>query len=387
MACKRIFSILRRASWAAVCLGLAGSAAVPALRAQEKPAKPEPDVLIFSDGERLIGHLVRSSGKSITFHSDMAGDVTVDWSKIQELHTSKPYAVIRKNVQFHKGENPEQIPQGTLSATDKNIEVTPGPGHPPQIVPVDDSAYVIDEAAFQKAIGRNPSILRGWKGAISAGASLVEATQNSSTFTGSAAFVRAIPTEDWLDPRNRTTVDFSASYGKVTQPNTPVVKTAIYHADAERDEYFTSRVFAFGQLAYDHNFSQGLNLQQAYGGGVGWTILKSSNETLDLKGSLSYVNQQFAAPAQSLNLIGATVAERYARTFPHKVLLNEQLSVTPALNNAKAYSAAGSVGLTLPVYKRFSLATGIIDTFLNDPPPGFRKNSFQFTTGLTYTLP
>jgi hypothetical protein len=39
------------------------------------------------------------------------------------------------------------------------------------------------------------------------------------------------------------------------------------------------------------------------------------------------------------------------------------------------------------VYKRLSLAVSTLDTFLNNPPPGFKKNSFQFTTGLTYTLP
>jgi hypothetical protein len=26
------------------------------------------------------------------------------------------------------------------------------------------------------------------------------------------------------------------------------------------------------------------------------------------------------------------------------------------------------------------------DAFLNDPPPGFQKNSFQLTLGLTYSL-
>ena len=42
------------------------------------------------------------------------------------------------------------------------------------------------------------------------------------------------------------------------------MKTSIYHADAERDEYFSPAVFAFGQAQYDHNFSQGLDLQQTY---------------------------------------------------------------------------------------------------------------------------
>jgi len=38
------------------------------------------------------------------------------------------------------------------------------------------------------------------------------------------------------------------------------------------------------------------------------------------------------------------------------------------------------------VHKRLSLALGSLDTFLNNPPPGFKKNSFQFTASLTYAL-
>src|SRR6266566_3733823 len=54
----------------------------------------------------------------------------------------------------------------------------------------------------------------------------------------------------------RTKLDFAASYGTVKQPDTPLVKTEIYHANAERDEYFSASVFAFAQAAFDHNFSQ-----------------------------------------------------------------------------------------------------------------------------------
>ena len=64
----------------------------------------------------------------------------------------------------------------------------------------------------------------------------------------------------------------------------------------------------------------------------------------------------------------------------------EQLAITPAWNNTSAYSATGSAGITMPLYKRLSFSLNTIDTFLNNPPPGFKKNSFQLTTGLTYTL-
>jgi hypothetical protein len=69
------------------------------------------------------------------------------------------------------------------------------------------------------------------------------------------------------------------------------------------------------------------------------------------------------------------------------MIFTQQVSIIPAWNDTKAYSANGSAALTMPVYKRLSFTVGAIDTFLNDPPPGFKKNSFQLTTGVTYALP
>jgi hypothetical protein len=199
--------------------------------------------------------------------------------------------------------------------------------------------------------------------------------------------VRAIPTADWLEPRDRTILDFGAASGKVTQPGTPTVKTEIYHFLAERDEYLSPRIFGFGQAAYDHNFSQGLDLQQTYGGGIGWAAYKTDNQELDLKGSITYIRQSFQQGKGDQNLIGATIAQSYNRRFAHGILFVEQIAFTPAFNNSNAYSGVGNAGLTLPFYKRLNFSIGTIDTFLNNPPPGFKKNSFQFTTGVTYTLP
>lgn len=382
MVLKHTSFVLSYISLAAAFLALANC-----LHAQPAKDGPNPtaDVLIFTDGEKLIGHLLRSTAETVTFKSDMAGEITVEWKKIQELRSSQPFAVVRKGVHLHHRQEDGKIAHGTIVMTDQKIVVNAGGEHPSQTVPVGDAAYVIDEPRFQKAL-HNPGILEDWKGAIAGGASLVEATQNSSAFSASIGLIRTVPTETWIDPANRTLVDFNASYGKVTQPNTPTLKTAILHADAERDEYFTTRVYGFGQLAYDHNFSQGLDLQQAYGGGIGWTVIKSAKQTLDVKAGLDYVGQAFEGSTQSQSLIGSTFAERYVRTLPHGILFNELFSINSAWNNTRAYSAGAAAGLTMPVYKRLSLAINAIDTFLNDPPPGFKKNSFQFTTGVTYTL-
>jgi Protein of unknown function, DUF481 len=235
-------------------------------------------------------------------------------------------------------------------------------------------------------VTETPSFIQDWTGTLSLGSTLVEATQKNNTFSGGASLVRAVPTQDWLDPRNRTTFDFNAAYGQLTQPATPTIKTDLWHLDLERDEYVTPRVFAFGALAYDHNFSQGLDLQQTYGGGIGWTAIKDDRQELDLKAGVNYIEQQFQVASQNQNLIGSTFAENYLRKLIHGIVFTEAGSITPAWNNTNAYSATGQAGLTIPIYKGFSLSLSALDTFLNNPPPGFKKNSFQFITAIGYTI-
>jgi hypothetical protein len=348
--------------------------------------KPEPDVVVFPNGEKVIGHLESFEGGSAKFKSDTLGEITIDLSKVQELHTSEKFAVIRKDVKLAKGEKDGQIPRGTISVANQTVRVEPGAGQPAQTVPVADLNDIIDQASFDEAF-RRPGFFQKWQGAITVGSSIVEATQKSVSFSTSVSLIRAVPSQDWLPPRNRTILDFSDSYGKVTQPGTPEVKTSIYHGDAERDEYFTSRVYALGSTAFDHNFSQGLDLQQIYGGGIGWSAIHKANETLDFKGSLDYEKQQFELSSENQNLLNSVFAELYAVKFAHGIALAEQLSASPAWTNTHAYSANGSVGIILPVYKRFGFNVNVIDSFLNNPPPGFKKNSVQFTTGLSYTLP
>lgn len=352
-----------------------------------KPAPPPPDVLVFKNGEKLIGKLIRSTGASVTFHSEMAGDITVDWSKIAELKSSGVYAVLEKDVRLTKHESGDFVPQGRIDMENQELNIVPDSARPRRSIPVAQSAYVIDQKTFQNVILNQPGFFQKWTGSITAGATLIQATQSGRTFNGGLNLVRALPAESWLDRRNRTVLNFSGSYGFLRQPGVADVKTEIYHLDSERDEYFSPRLYGFGQLAYDHNFSQGLDLQQSYGGGIGWTVIRRDNTQFDLKGSIGYLDQKFQDSTQNQKLVGSTFTQAFNHKFRNGMTFNQQLAVTPAWNNTEAYSANGSATFAMPVYKRLSLSIGTLDTFLNNPPQGFKKNSFQFNTGLTYALP
>ena len=371
-----------------VCLmlSIAVLATGVSLLAQGKPADPAPDVLLLSNGDTLHGKFVNQVGGKVTFHSDPLGDLTIPMDKIKELHSTGKFAVLGKDVKFRGQKDEQKIPIGTVDVSDKAVTVHTEAAAPISPIPVKDAQYIIDQPTLQKQF-HEPSFLSAWNGAATAGATLVKATQNQYTVSGGLSLVRAVPTVSWLNNRNRTSADFTGSYGKITQPGTPSLKSSIYHIDAERDQYFSSHFFALGQTAFDHNFAQGLQLQQIYGGGFGWTMVKTEKGELDLKGTVQYEKQQFigGTSGTNQNLIGSTFALSYL--LKSKLLTFAQnLEYIPAYNTPRAYSAAETDTVAFPAYKNFAFSVGTIDTYLNDPPPATKRNSFQFTMGLTYAI-
>ena len=351
------------------------------------------DVLVFTNGDQLQGTFEKAVGDSITFKSDMAGEITVPLAKIKELRSASNFAVLRKDQKITKVPailGAVAIEDGKLSITRSQQQV--------ETIPTGDLAYVVSAPDYAHAIEKTNAPFANWNGSITGGATLVRATQKGTTLTVAASLVRLSPGVPYLPAHSRSTVNVSESYGTFTSPSIPqtvpptatTIKTNIFHADAEHDHYFSPRLYALADLAFDHNFSQGLQLQQIYGGGLGYTVLQRPIEQLDVKAEFHYERQQFIQSPGSFtpdqNLIGGSFGEAYRRDLPYKVIFTETGVFIPAFNNTNAYSASLGAGLTLPTYKRLSISLNSSDDYLNNPPPGFKKNSFQFVTGVTYTL-
>ncbi len=370
---------------------------------------PTPDVLVFTNGDQLTGKLMSSAGGKVAFHSDMAGDISVDWAKIKEIRTAQKFAVLEKGVKPSRKTPDSLVPQGTITLADQKVEVHPESGTAPAPIPVGNIDFMVEDGTYHSKVDHDPGFFHAWHGNATAGATIVQATQDTYTFNAAVTLARVIPDVTWLAPRNRTTTDFSASYGKITDPGylqpaspgpppTPAmyipettVKTSIYHYDFERDEYLSDRFYYLGAMALDHNFSQSLQLQQIYGGGIGYTIIKQPKQTLDLKALIQYERQDFidALPGENQDLIGSTFSANYLRHFPKGMLFNQQVAYIPAWNNLHAYSITELDTFSIPAYKRLSLTLGTLDSYLNNPAtalPPVKRNSFQFTAGVTYAF-
>jgi hypothetical protein len=356
------------------------------LHAQQKE---EADVLILSNGDTLHGKLVDAVEDKVTFHSDPLGDITVSWSKVRELHSSQNFAVLAKNAELKRK---AAVPSGAIDVANDSITLHPAAAGSPQTLPVKDAEYVVDYPTLDKEMNHEPGFFTGWNGEVTAGSTIVQATQSQYTVSAEMALARIVPSVTWLRPRNRTAATFSGSYGKITEQGTSPVKSSLFHFDAERDEYFTRRLFVLAQTAFDHNFAQDLDLQQIYGGGLGWTLFSTPIQEADLKATLQYERQQFitGGPGSQKNLIGSTISANYMR---HLRLLTyaQSLAYIPSFNDPHAYSAMEINSFIFPAYKNFSFTLGTADSYLNNPPasaapPRTKRNSFQATMGVSYAF-
>ena len=394
---------------------LSGLAQIAANKPVTSAAKKAPEIkeeLTLKNGDRLTGQLLNSTGTEIKFKSDMAGEVTVALNNVKELKSKREFAIVPKNAKDAR--NSALVPQGTIKIGEKGVVVAPRSTTKPEVsatssgaerkadtptvevvaakdVPASKIAFIVDDASYQKEIDRKIGWRSGWDGHITTGSTMIFSTQSSYLFQVSTALKRTVPAVRWLDPKLRTIVDVTLSAGRTVQPGTAETITNIYHVGTERDEYFSPRGYYLQVSSFDHNYSQGLVLQQKYGGGIGSTLFKKENSEFDVTTDLHYESQRFNAnkaadvPELNLHLIASSLTEAYTRKWG-KIHFDEKFLADMTWNNASAFSFSGTSSVRLPVYKNLGFSVSTIDNFLNNPQVGYKKNSFQFSTGFSFSL-
>lgn len=328
------------------------------------------DTLTLHNGDHLTGTLEHADHTKLVFKSASAGEVTVNWSDVDRLVTTESYAVISQSGPIH---------QGTFTATAGTIDMEGVP------IPISGVRIIVTTKDFNSSL-RGQDLVQGWHGAVMAGFSQVSATQSSTSLTAGANLQRPVPAYDWAARQtSNTLVHFQAAYGRLSQPGEPVVKTSIFSFSLEQDENFNARLFALADAALDHNYSQGLQLQQAYGAGIGWNVRQTPKELFSVRADLHWTHQQFLS-GPDVSFLASNFTETGMRKFG-KLVWTENATAAPAYSKSNAFQASGSTALGLPVYRSLGANVSFADSYLGNPQPGFQRNSAQFSLGLQWTLP
>jgi len=330
------------------------------------------DQVTLKNGDRLTGTIAKMDGKKLTFKSDLAGDVTIDWDKVTELESKGSMYVGLKGG---------QVVAGALTLTSSGVEVQSAQaGH--INAKRENVDYIRAPDVYEAEVGRyeHPGLLDLWTGSADFGVALARGNANTATITSDATAIRTTQ-------RDKIEVDFTSLYSSSTAaPGGPSSVTAnARRGDILYDLNLRPRVFVFGSLDLEYDQFQGLDFRFAPAAGVGYHLIKNDKTVFDISGGAS-LDREFFSDNTNQTYGEGLISEELTHKFTPKTSLHEILVFFPNVSSLGNYRMNFDGSAVTAMRKWLAWQVTVSDRLLSNPIPGRKENDIIFSTGVHFTF-
>ena len=326
------------------------------------------DQVRFKNGDQLTGEILKSDPKNLLISTKVAGQVTVSWPEIQELHSDLP-------LHIELADGKELV--GRMATRDGTVEIIVGQG-----ITVEASKESVmalrnnaEQAAYEKS--QHQSILQSWNGGVDAGFELSRGTSKTRNFRFGFAAARKVSREEM-----RVYAESLYSIDDIPGAN-PHVSANENRGGARLDHDFaSSRFFVFGNTDFMTDALQDLNLRSVLGGGVGYHLIERDSATLDLLGGANFTRENYEEVQR--NLAAGQVGEELTLKLGKSTSLLQSLAFFPAVteNERGNYRTSFRLGTITKISKWLGWQNNLSDIYVTNPPAGKKQNELVFTSGL-----
>lgn len=347
------------------------------------------DQLTLKNGDRLTGSIVKSDAKTLVIKTASAGDVTVEWSAVENITSAEP---------LHVGLKGGQMVVGPVSTSGSQIQIATQTAG---VVTVSkDSVEVIrsdsEQAAYDAMTERlqHPRLSDYWSGLFDTGLSLTRGNSATLTYTLSAKAVRQTD-------RDKITVYTTAIYGK--NDNTSPGQTVAHQIQGglRGDINLNERWFAFASTDFNSNELQHLDLQNVLAGGAGFHWIKTKNTTFDVFGGAGYNQEYFSsyslpnpAPPPPTTAFAAVtqrnatlvLGEELDTNVSTRTTFSENFTLYPGISGAGGYRFTFNTTAATKLKNWLGWQVTFADNYLSNPPFGIKGNDLLLSTGLRLTF-
>lgn len=346
------------------------------------------DQVTLKNGDRFTGTVVKSDDKTLVLHTEAAGDITIQFSAIQDIKTDQELHVSLKGG---------KTAVGPVTTSDGKIEIATKTAGTVE-APKDDVTLIRNDAeqqAYDKSL--HPGLWHGWNGGANVGFSI--ARGNSESENLALAFNAVHPT---LNDKITLYVNSINTQNNLATPSTVA---NLVQGGFRYDRNLTPRVFAFVAADFTSNALQFLDLRQVYTGGFGFHAIASDATTLDLLGGVNYTHETYSngteVPPIPPSTIPTGVYESYGVTnkfvaltlgdeLSHKIgkstVITQNMYFYPNLQDTGEYRWTFNVGTVTKISKWLGWQNQFGDIYVTNPPTGTKKNDVVFTTGLNFAF-
>jgi hypothetical protein len=361
-------------------------------------AKPE-DTVVFSNGDRLSGHLKEATRDVVTFTGLVTGDVPLKWRDIKELDLTS------SEVSITNSQNPKGFSASgpVIQATETDLCVRVKAKYL-QTFPISQLISVSVIRPVGAPLVAIPSArtpyFKATGGTVKVSPeSIIRATQKQIQLAG-ALDVGLVTSSEEAFKHQETNIALEANYTDSRKPGGSAVVTELYSGTFQQNFYLTETQhscehcsdltsdgpYVYGITNLYHNLSLGMNLAQSYGAGIGWDG-GSGRSSYTLAADVRYLGEDLYSPGKSLSLAVAGLTEQYSYTFPwHDINFYERILFLPAFNDSHAFQLRGTTGVDFPIRSNISFDVDLLDDYIRNAPPKFRQNFAKVTFSFKYVM-
>lgn len=341
------------------------------------------DQITLKNGDHLTGTVVKGDGKTLVLHTDSEGDLTIQFSAIQDIKTDQQLHISMKGGQTVVG--PVTSNEGKLEIATKTGTVAAAPV---DITLIRNDA---EQVAYEKTL--HPGWEHGWTGGINLGFSV--ARGNSETENIALAFNAVHTTLN-----DKLTLGLN-SINTQNQLATPSTVANLIDGSLRYDHNINPKIFVFGEGDFMSNALQYLDLRQLYTGGLGWHAINNPNTTLDILGGVNYTHETYSngAPVtpptipptfvsygMTNRFVALMVGDNLSQKLGKSTALTEALTFLPNLQNTGQYQFTFNLGTVTKIKSWLGWQNQFTDIYASNPPVGTKKNDILLTTGLNISF-
>jgi putative salt-induced outer membrane protein YdiY len=317
------------------------------------------DEVTLINGDVLSGKISKLVDGSLTFTTDLAGEVTVKLEDIDTLSTDEPVTL--------------ELSDGSIL---KRSLLPSGPG-----TFRIEAGETVQEQEFKvtdiSAVNRPPKPKPKWEGALSGGWTISSGNTKSDNQSLSFNAVKRME-------KDRLTV--GADYGRGTQKDPATgqdVKTEDWwRALAKYDYFFVKKTYAFVNGRYEKDAIAALDRRMVIGGGVGYQIIENDKTVLGAEGGLASLYEKYDTNVDGDTKLSLQLGYNVAHAFSEAILIAHDLSYLPNTERFSDYYLTATAEVVANFTQRFFCSFKTIFNYDTTPATGKGSTDVKYIFGI-----
>jgi len=313
------------------------------------------DEVLFLNGDRLTGRIVKAAGGKLVLRTEAAGDITIDLKTVKTFSTDEPV-----QLKVHEStvlKSPvTAIPEGGVAAA-------PTPKAAPQPLALEDITAINPPGPV-------------WTGSFALNGLFI--TGNTET--------QQIGFSGWLKKRwedDRLSLGTQYHYGREKDPDSGDEVTSVDYGllYGKYDHFLNKKPYALGQLKAERDGVARLDLRLTPSVGLGYQGFEGPTFNLSTEAGLAWVYERFESTG-TREYFAPRLAYSVDWTPVTILKLYHTLEYLPRFDDAQDYLLNIEAGLRTTVWKGFFSEFKIEFRYDGEPAPGRRRADTRYIVGV-----